>query len=278
MDWQGLALGSFALGTSSRSNRFQTLAKQREFAALASSLHRHLMDGLRRLTTISGSRLRASRQSQSTAHQRRSTKPVAQRPYRLFDLAIDTEWRSDMKWQRIQGDLPPQAERVLDVGCGSGYHLWRLREKGYDSVLGIDLRCCLPASLRGSRIIFGIPRFSFGRFRWNPCRPADTSIWCSAWACCITDGHRSITLPSYETNAAPAALCCLRPWSSKGTNIRCWCRRIVMRACETAGSFRRSRRWFNGVYGRGLLRLSASMLTGPPRKSSAVHRGAARKA
>jgi len=27
---------------------------------------------------------------------------------------------------------------VLDVGCGNGYHLWRLKAKGAQTVLGID--------------------------------------------------------------------------------------------------------------------------------------------
>lgn len=65
--------------------------------------------------------------------------PWRKGPFELFGLTIDTEWRSDWKWQRVQphlGDLTGQ--QVLDVGCGSGYHLWRMLEAGAEDVWGVD--------------------------------------------------------------------------------------------------------------------------------------------
>ncbi|WP_205313786.1 DUF1698 domain-containing protein, partial [Rheinheimera maricola] len=51
---------------------------------------------------------------------------------------IDTEWRSDWKWQRVLPHISDLTERlVLDVGCGSGYHLWRMRGAGARFVVGI---------------------------------------------------------------------------------------------------------------------------------------------
>lgn len=67
-----------------------------------------------------------------------SLKPWRKGPYQLFDIQIDTEWRSDLKWERIKSAVPASANRVLDVGCGSGYHLWRLLEHGCTEVLGVD--------------------------------------------------------------------------------------------------------------------------------------------
>ena len=65
--------------------------------------------------------------------------PWRKGPFRLFDLFIDTEWRSDWKWQRIAPHLSDLTDRmVLDVGCGSGYHCWRMRGAGARFVLGID--------------------------------------------------------------------------------------------------------------------------------------------
>ncbi len=65
--------------------------------------------------------------------------PWRKGPYEIFGVHIDTEWRSDWKWQRLQHAIQPlQGHRVLDVGCGSGYHLWRMREAGAKFVLGID--------------------------------------------------------------------------------------------------------------------------------------------
>lgn len=65
--------------------------------------------------------------------------PWRKGPYRLFDLFIDTEWRSDLKWDRLVPHLPDlDGCRVLDVGCGSGYHLWRMHGAGATAVIGID--------------------------------------------------------------------------------------------------------------------------------------------
>ncbi len=65
--------------------------------------------------------------------------PWRKGPYHLHGVEIDTEWRSDFKWQRIQPHIQPlQGRTVLDVGCGNGYHSWRMRGMGAELVIGID--------------------------------------------------------------------------------------------------------------------------------------------
>jgi len=65
--------------------------------------------------------------------------PWRKGPYRLFGVDIDTEWRSDWKWERLAPHIQPLSGRkVLDVGCGNGYHGWRMRGAGADLVIGID--------------------------------------------------------------------------------------------------------------------------------------------
>jgi len=69
----------------------------------------------------------------------RGLMPWRKGPFDFFGVTIDTEWRSDWKWQRVAphlGDLTGQT--VLDVGCGSGYHCWRMAGAGARRVLGID--------------------------------------------------------------------------------------------------------------------------------------------
>lgn len=65
--------------------------------------------------------------------------PWRKGPIDLFGLDIDTEWRSDWKWNRVLPHLSPlQGRAVLDVGCGNGYHCWRMAGAGAAFVLGID--------------------------------------------------------------------------------------------------------------------------------------------
>jgi len=65
--------------------------------------------------------------------------PWRKGPFDLFGVFIDTEWRSDWKWQRVAPHLDDLTGRqVLDVGCGSGYHLWRMLKAGAENAWGID--------------------------------------------------------------------------------------------------------------------------------------------
>lgn len=65
--------------------------------------------------------------------------PWRKGPYNLFGINIDTEWRSDWKWNRLKNHIAPLQHRlVLDVGCGNGYHCWRMLGAGAKTVVGID--------------------------------------------------------------------------------------------------------------------------------------------
>jgi tRNA (mo5U34)-methyltransferase len=81
----------------------------------------------------------------SSAQQKQLTKslqtliPWRKGPYHLFGIHIDSEWRSDLKWERIRKHIQTLDGRlVLDVGCGSGYHCWRMAGAGAARVIGVD--------------------------------------------------------------------------------------------------------------------------------------------
>jgi len=65
--------------------------------------------------------------------------PWRKGPYDVFGIHIDTEWRSDWKWDRLEKHISPLKNRlVLDVGCGNGYHCWRMLGAGAKMVVGVD--------------------------------------------------------------------------------------------------------------------------------------------
>lgn len=65
--------------------------------------------------------------------------PWRKGPYSLFGVDVDTEWRSDWKWDRVLPHIKAlKGRKILDIGCGNGYHGWRMIGEGADLVLGID--------------------------------------------------------------------------------------------------------------------------------------------
>lgn len=65
--------------------------------------------------------------------------PWRKGPFELFGVHINTEWRSDWKWDRLKPHIQSlQGRNVLDVGCGNGYHCWRMLGEGAERVIGID--------------------------------------------------------------------------------------------------------------------------------------------
>jgi tRNA (mo5U34)-methyltransferase len=65
--------------------------------------------------------------------------PWRKGPYQFADILIDSEWRSDLKWQRVLPHLAAlENRRVLDIGCGNGYHCWRMLDQSPGLVLGIE--------------------------------------------------------------------------------------------------------------------------------------------
>lgn len=62
--------------------------------------------------------------------------PWRKGPFLIGDIFIQSEWRCYMKWNRIQHEF--LNKKVLDVGCGNGYFLWRMIQKQAKVVVGCD--------------------------------------------------------------------------------------------------------------------------------------------
>lgn len=64
--------------------------------------------------------------------------PWRKGPMQLGGMAIDTEWRSDFKWQRVAPHIVLDGHRVLDIGSGNGYFGMQMLGAGAKLVVGID--------------------------------------------------------------------------------------------------------------------------------------------
>jgi len=65
--------------------------------------------------------------------------PWRKGPFEILGETIDSEWRSDLKWQRVKkqaGSL--QGKVILDVGCNNGYYLYQIAKQRPKYLLGID--------------------------------------------------------------------------------------------------------------------------------------------
>ena len=66
-------------------------------------------------------------------------KPWKKGPFDLFGTQIDSEWRSDIKWERVAervGSL--QGLRIADIGCNNGYFMFRMAADQPELVIGFE--------------------------------------------------------------------------------------------------------------------------------------------
>ncbi len=65
--------------------------------------------------------------------------PWRKGPFTFLETFIDSEWRSDMKWDRIKDVISPLEDKlVLDIGCNNGYFMFQMAKQNPKFVLGID--------------------------------------------------------------------------------------------------------------------------------------------
>jgi tRNA (mo5U34)-methyltransferase len=88
----------------------------------------------------------------------RGLMPWRKGPFKFGPIELDTEWRSDLKWDRLHSKIDLTAHRVLDVGSGSGYHLWRMLEAGAAEVLGIDPSVLFHCQFAAIKSLLGHPK------------------------------------------------------------------------------------------------------------------------
>ena len=89
--------------------------------------------------TVKGKQLPDEQQQLELKSLLQQLMPWRKGPYSIHDVKINTEWHSDWKWDRLKDHiLPLQGKTILDVGCGNGYHGWRMLGEQAKLVIGID--------------------------------------------------------------------------------------------------------------------------------------------
>lgn len=68
----------------------------------------------------------------------KSMMPWRKGPFKLFDTFIDSEWKSNIKYNLLRKHFNLKDKKVADIGCNNGYYLFRMREDKPQSLVGFD--------------------------------------------------------------------------------------------------------------------------------------------
>ena len=64
--------------------------------------------------------------------------PWRKGPFDLFGLFIDTEWKSNIKYNLLRPHFNLKDKKVADIGCNNGYYLFRMQEDFPKKLVGFD--------------------------------------------------------------------------------------------------------------------------------------------
>ncbi|MBU1171248.1 MAG: tRNA 5-methoxyuridine(34)/uridine 5-oxyacetic acid(34) synthase CmoB [Proteobacteria bacterium] len=65
--------------------------------------------------------------------------PWRKGPFNVFGITVDSEWASYIKWNRLKDAIAPlEGRRILDIGCSSGYYMFKMLDHHPEMILGID--------------------------------------------------------------------------------------------------------------------------------------------
>ena len=64
--------------------------------------------------------------------------PWRKGPFQIGETFIDTEWKSNIKYNLLRRHFNLKDKRVADIGCNNGYYLFRMQEDSPKSLIGFD--------------------------------------------------------------------------------------------------------------------------------------------
>jgi len=92
----------------------------------------------------------------------RALMPWRKGPFSYYGTDIDAEWRSNLKWSRVEPWLPDlKDKKICDVGCNNEYYMYRMMQQDPWFVLGIDPMVRYYYHHRLNRKFYRDPRLNF---------------------------------------------------------------------------------------------------------------------
>jgi len=70
-----------------------------------------------------------------------SMKPWRKGPFKFFDIDIQSEWNSYIKYNIIKNHLDIENKIVADIGCNNGYYMFKMLELNPREIIGFDPSC-----------------------------------------------------------------------------------------------------------------------------------------
>ncbi len=64
--------------------------------------------------------------------------PWRKGPFQIGELFIDTEWKSNIKYNLIRKHFDLKDKKVADIGCNNGYYMFRMQEDNPKLLVGFD--------------------------------------------------------------------------------------------------------------------------------------------
>jgi tRNA (mo5U34)-methyltransferase len=64
--------------------------------------------------------------------------PWRKGPFQIGDVLINSEWKSDIKYELLEQHIEIEGKKVADVGCNNGYYMFRMAEKNPEKIVGFD--------------------------------------------------------------------------------------------------------------------------------------------
>ncbi len=68
----------------------------------------------------------------------RALRPWRKGPFRLFDILIESEWNSAIKYNLLRPYLNLRNRCVADIGCNNGYYMFRMLAESPRKIVGFD--------------------------------------------------------------------------------------------------------------------------------------------